>query len=199
MLKKAMLLATSAAALVAIAATPVQASGPLITNGFGEAAEEITMTSENTKIVTSPITIECQTDNQQIDLTLNAETTALGHGTGTVVGNPKTSEHSGGCAAFNGPYWHVDINGFHLTSHNFGETIGEVDAEYTIQTKIGSSVTTYCSYSSSATAIRTGENTLHVSGKLTLKPGGVPGCYAAATFTSDFTVRDEFGLLATIH
>jgi len=199
MLKKSTLLAASMVALVAIAATPAQASGPLITNGLGEAAEEIAITSENTKIVTSLITIECQTDNQHIELASNAETTALGHGTGTIVGNPKTSEHSGGCAAFNGPYWHVDINSFHLTSHNFGETIGEVNAEYTIQTKFGSSVTTYCSYSSSATAIRTGESTLHVSGKLTLKPGGVPGCYVAATFTSDFTVRDENGLLATIH
>lgn len=195
MLKKFILLATSGAALIAFAAPSAQATGPLITNGLGEAAEEITLTSENTKIVTSPITIECQTDNQQIDLTSNAETTALGHGTGTIVGNPKTSEHSGGCAAFNGPYWHVAINSFHLTSHNFGETIGEVDAEYTIQTEFS----TYCSYSSSATAIRTGKSTLHVSGKLTLKPGGVPGCYVAATFTSDFTVRDEFGLLATIH
>jgi hypothetical protein len=203
MLKKLTLLAISVGALLVIAAPAAQATGPLITNGLGEASTRITAVSTNTITHTSAGTLECTTVDLKIHLTENANTTANGHGTGTWEGTPKVPTHTGHCGTSSGTVTEVTtltVSALHLTKHGV-ETTGTASFSYTfdLRPSTGGGLIAECTMGGTVPVKKTGADIINLNGEIK-RTAGSAFCPAAGTITGDFTLTDEeTGLPVFIH
>jgi hypothetical protein len=169
MLKKLTLLAVSVAALLAFAAPGAQATGPLVTNAFGEAAKTLSATSTNTTVTTSIGTFACTTVILNGVLTTNADTTASGHGTGTAEGTT-SSTHTGHCGTSGGTVvevTNITISDVHATRHGT-ETIGThtISITYDLRSTTGGGLIAECTAGGTVSVEQTGPSTGNISGEL---------------------------------
>lgn len=192
MIKKMMLLAVSAAAVVAFA-VPAAAQATVVTNAFGEAASTITAVSENTVSETASGTLDCDTVNLHLAVTQSGST-AHGVGGGTAEG--REGSHEGEC--------HIAENGVPILITSIEATVeleeggtGSANFAYTYDITHPVFGTIPCSFTGEAVvSYPSGSNEISINGTLA---GSGAGCPTSGTIEGDFVVSDEFGLPATIH
>lgn len=203
MIKKMMLLAVSAAAVVAFAVpATASAEGPLITNVLGEAASEVSAVSTNT--VTegeSGTRLECTTVNLQVALSANEATTAHGSGSGSAEGDPGTLTHTGNCATsilgVTADITNVTVSTVHLENNGTGTSgTASFSFSYNLVTH-GGFVIGQCVFTGTGNVTSPSSSQLDVEATLN-SSSGAP-CPPAGTLTGTFDVYDELGEPAVIH
>lgn len=190
MIKKLILLAVSAAALVAFAVPAAAQADPIVTGSSGGAATEVTAVSENTKLTTTSGVLECKTTDFAIILMENNTETAYGYGTGTAQGNPHFGSHIGHCTSSTG----ATVSVTKVTVFQFDLRPGSTGtSSFSYAFDIGSTPFIFhCTLNGTTNVTRSnGGNTMTISGSLS-GPGPFP-CPASGTIHGSFKVTDAGG------
>jgi len=185
MIKKMMLLAVSAAAVVAFAVPAAASATPLLHDANEKAANNVTAVSENTISTTGLGKLECTTVELSITATENTTTTAHGSGSGAAFGTPPLGhERDEPCLGGTGHVVisRVAVNTVHLDDDGTGHASFEFDISSPVQCTVDG--TAGISYTPGGTTL-----TL-VNGTLEGTPRTFPCNLLDGTISGDFTLQE---------
>lgn len=184
MIKKMMLLAVSAAAVVAFAVPATASATPLIHDENKDAANHVIAVSSNTVSETGLGKLNCATVELTITLTHNTTETASGHGDGVAFGTPEGSHEPGEhCASAFGAIEveHVTVTSIQLDD----EGTGSANFLFVVSSLPG------CTVEGTAGLTYSGNTLSLVNGTLTGSPAGIPCSFLDGKISGDFTLQNN--------